>query len=392
MTVRLAAHGLKRLGHNLYQATNDSGDAAVGQPGTGTRGSLISFALENSNVDLEDEFVDMIHSQRTYQANARVISTADGLLEELVKLLIVEGVNHRESLALVGIVDRGDRQTALRGKSERVVQGFLYLEVRHHLPRRLRAGVLRQLPAHLLQEQVCVALHGEHPQGGEEDRGDAGVHVVAVAAAGPADGPLVVESAFGLQRPKCRETSFAPGWRETARGAGGGDRQSGGHRSLCRCGRYPGPGTEPRRPGRICLAAGSAAGQGVPGRLRNPSVAAGGGSQRGRRAGRRGRIPGRDVMGKTGTAQVISLQGRLAAGDTARDFRDHGWFVFAVPAGAPELAGVVFGEHNEHGYLSAPIAKHMMETYFAKQEGRPRPVLVEPEQPDLGGLVEAANQ
>ena len=108
--------------------------------------------------------------------------------------------------------------------------------------------------------------------------------------------------------------------------------------------------------------------------------------------GRRGRIPGRDVMGKTGTAQVISLQGRLAVGDTARDFRDHGWFVFAVPAGAPELAGVVFGEHNEHGYLSAPIAKHIMETYFAKQEGRPRPVLVEPEPSNLGAAVEAANQ
>ena len=75
-------------------------------------------------------------------------------------------------------------------------------------------------------------------------------------------------------------------------------------------------------------------------------------------------------MGKTGTAQVISLQGRAAAGDTDRDFRDHGWFVFAAPARAPEIAGVVFGEHNEHGYLSAPIAKHVLETYFAKQEGR----------------------
>ncbi len=86
--------------------------------------------------------------------------------------------------------------------------------------------------------------------------------------------------------------------------------------------------------------------------------------------GGRGRIEGRDVMGKTGTAQVISLQGRAAAGDTDRDFRDHGWFVFAAPARAPEIAGVVFGEHNEHGYLSAPIAKHVLETYFAKQEGR----------------------
>ena len=99
--------------------------------------------------------------------------------------------------------------------------------------------------------------------------------------------------------------------------------------------------------------------------------------------GGRARIEGRDVIGKTGTAQVISLQGRLAAGDTERDLRDHGWFVFAAPAGAPEIAGVVFGEHAEHGYLAAPIAKHVMETYFAKQDGRPRPVLPLPAKPHV---------
>ena len=107
--------------------------------------------------------------------------------------------------------------------------------------------------------------------------------------------------------------------------------------------------------------------------------------------GRRGRIDGRDVIGKTGTAQVISLQGRLAAGDTDRDLRDHGWFVFAAPAGAPEIAGVVFGEHSEHGYLAAPIAKHVMETYFAKQEGRPRPVLPLPARPQAVPPVVATN-
>ncbi len=107
--------------------------------------------------------------------------------------------------------------------------------------------------------------------------------------------------------------------------------------------------------------------------------------------GRRGRIEGRDVIGKTGTAQVISLQGRLAAGDTDRDLRDHGWFVFAAPAGAPEIAGVVFGEHAEHGYLAAPIAKHVMETYFAKQEGRPRPVLPLPARPQVLPATVAAN-
>ena len=107
--------------------------------------------------------------------------------------------------------------------------------------------------------------------------------------------------------------------------------------------------------------------------------------------GGRGRIEGRDVIGKTGTAQVISLQGRLAAGDTDRDLRDHGWFVFAAPAGAPEIAGVVFGEHSEHGYLTAPIAKHVMETYFAKQEGRPRPVLPLPARPLVMPAVVAGN-
>ena len=79
--------GLKRVGRNLYQSTQLAGDPAVGTPGTGTRGSLISFALEQANVDLEDQFVDMIQSQRTYQANARVITTTDGTLQELVQLL-----------------------------------------------------------------------------------------------------------------------------------------------------------------------------------------------------------------------------------------------------------------------------------------------------------------
>ena len=109
--------------------------------------------------------------------------------------------------------------------------------------------------------------------------------------------------------------------------------------------------------------------------------------------GRRGRIYGRDVMGKTGTAQVISLQGRAAAaGSSEQDLRDHGWFVFAAPAGAPEIAGAVFGEHNEHGYLSAPIARHVIETYFAKKEGQPRPTLPVPPFARRAPAVQAADQ
>jgi len=103
--------------------------------------------------------------------------------------------------------------------------------------------------------------------------------------------------------------------------------------------------------------------------------------------GGRGRIEGRDVIGKTGTAQVISLDGRAALGESNPEYFDHGWFVFAAPAHAPEIAGVVFGEHNEHASLSATIAKHVMETYFAKQKGRPLPVLPLPATPQEVPLV-----
>ena len=105
-------------------------------------------------------------------------------------------------------------------------------------------------------------------------------------------------------------------------------------------------------------------------------------------ATRRGKIDGKDVSGKTGTARVISNDNKAAAKAAARAagrnpavFDDHGWFVFFAPRDKPEVAGVVFTEHSEHGYLSAPIAKHVMETYFAKKEGRPLPVYQSPAAP-----------
>ena len=91
----------------------------------------------------------------------------------------------------------------------------------------------------------------------------------------------------------------------------------------------------------------------------------------------RARIDGRDVSGKTGTAQVISLSGARAARGKM-DVRDHGWFVFFAPRDNPEIAGAIFAEHAEHGYYGASIAKYAMETYFAKKEGRPLPTLVKP--------------
>jgi penicillin-binding protein 2 len=88
--------------------------------------------------------------------------------------------------------------------------------------------------------------------------------------------------------------------------------------------------------------------------------------------GGRARIQGRDVAGKTGTAQVISNQGRLAA-RTNRDLRDNGWFVFFAPRDNPQIAGVVLLEHGMHGPNAASVAHHILETFFAKQDGKPLP-------------------
>jgi penicillin-binding protein 2 len=93
--------------------------------------------------------------------------------------------------------------------------------------------------------------------------------------------------------------------------------------------------------------------------------------------GGRARLPGRDISGKTGTAQSISLEGAKKAKGKI-DVRDHGWFVFFAPRDNPQLAGVVFTERSEHGYYGGPIIKHIVDTYYAKKEGRPLPVLLKP--------------
>ena len=93
----------------------------------------------------------------------------------------------------------------------------------------------------------------------------------------------------------------------------------------------------------------------------------------GARHGPNARVEGRDVSGKTGTAQVISLQGgKQAAGKTDTDLRDHGWFAFFAPRDNPEISGVVFAEHSLHGSEAARIARHVIDTYFAAKEGRDR--------------------
>ena len=88
--------------------------------------------------------------------------------------------------------------------------------------------------------------------------------------------------------------------------------------------------------------------------------------------GGRARIKDHDIAGKTGTAQVISNEGRSAA-KGGKDLRDHGWFVFFAPRDNPQIAGVVFLEHGIHGPNAASVAHHVLETFFAKREGRPLP-------------------
>ncbi|WP_152204617.1 flagellar hook protein FlgE [Georgenia thermotolerans] len=80
------ANGLEKAGGTGFRSTVNSGEAQVGAAGTGGRGSLSSRALEMSNVDLSQEFTNLIIAQRGFQAGSRVITTSDELLQELVNL------------------------------------------------------------------------------------------------------------------------------------------------------------------------------------------------------------------------------------------------------------------------------------------------------------------
>ncbi len=78
--------GLLRAGQNNFTSTSASGAANIGVAGTGGRGTVTTGALEMSNVDLATEFTGMITAERGFQANSRVITTSDQMLQELVNL------------------------------------------------------------------------------------------------------------------------------------------------------------------------------------------------------------------------------------------------------------------------------------------------------------------
>ncbi|KTR26490.1 flagellar basal body rod protein FlgG [Exiguobacterium indicum] len=78
--------GLEKSGVNLFSASQNSGTAVNGTPNLNGLGQVTSGTLEMSNVDLSEEFTEMIIAQRGFQANTRIITTSDQVLEELVNL------------------------------------------------------------------------------------------------------------------------------------------------------------------------------------------------------------------------------------------------------------------------------------------------------------------
>ena len=78
--------GLEKVGDSMFRDTVNSGLAQLGQPGAGGRGTLLSGALEMSNVDLGQEFTNLIIAQRGFQANSKIISSSDEILQELVNM------------------------------------------------------------------------------------------------------------------------------------------------------------------------------------------------------------------------------------------------------------------------------------------------------------------
>jgi flagellar basal-body rod protein FlgG len=80
--------GLNSVGNNLYLGTTASGDPIVGAPGAAEgMGTLQQGMLEQSNVDVVQEFVNMIVAQRAYESNSRVVTSADQMLQDLANLI-----------------------------------------------------------------------------------------------------------------------------------------------------------------------------------------------------------------------------------------------------------------------------------------------------------------
>ena len=86
MALFTSPQNLVRTGNNLYARTTQSGEPTIGTPETGGRGAVQGNALELSNVDIAEEFIKLILFQRSYQANSKVITTADQITQQAIQL------------------------------------------------------------------------------------------------------------------------------------------------------------------------------------------------------------------------------------------------------------------------------------------------------------------
>lgn len=78
--------GLFKIGKNLFKESKSSGQAALGKPGESGRGEILSKSVELSNVDIANEFVNLMTAQRNFQANAKTLTTADQMLQEVLQI------------------------------------------------------------------------------------------------------------------------------------------------------------------------------------------------------------------------------------------------------------------------------------------------------------------
>lgn len=78
--------GLFKTGKNLFKETRKSGQAAMGKPGADGRGEVLAKSIEQSNVDIANEFINLMAAQRNFQANTKTITTSDQMLQEVLNI------------------------------------------------------------------------------------------------------------------------------------------------------------------------------------------------------------------------------------------------------------------------------------------------------------------
>jgi flagellar hook protein FlgE len=78
--------GLKNVGGNLFMETRESGEAITNRPGENGLGTISPNSLEMSNVDISEEFVKMITTQRGFQANSKTITTVDDMMSTVIQM------------------------------------------------------------------------------------------------------------------------------------------------------------------------------------------------------------------------------------------------------------------------------------------------------------------